>query len=336
MTADVIGTARRIADETLFPAAMAVEAADAVPVEVLDVLAEAGLYGISGPVSVGGMDLDPLVQGSVIEILAGGSLATAFIWAQHHSLVRNLVDFAPSPLREEWLPPLCRGELRSGLALAGVLPGPPQLRADRVPGGWRIDGSSPWVTGWSRVDVVLAAARTQFGGIAWLIVDAADRPGLAAERQRLVAVDSSVTVRLDFDGLEVPEDRLIRVGPHDVAGYGTTNLRNQGSLALGVAGRCCSLLGPTALDDEVVACRTALGKCEPEDMPVARAWASELCVRAATTLVVSAGSRSILLGEHPQRLAREALFLLVFGSRPGIRASLLERIITPPLITNGA
>ena len=60
------------------------------------------------------------------------------------------------------------------------------------------------------------------------------------------------------------------------------------------------------------------------------AWASELALRAATTLVVSAGSRSILAGEHPQRLAREALFLLVFGSRPGIKASLLERLITAP------
>lgn len=332
MTADVLETARRIAEEALFPAAMAVDAADAVPVEVLDVLADAGLYGISGPVSAGGTDLDPAVQGSVIEILAGGSLATAFIWAQHHGLVQNLVDYAPAPLREEWLPPLCRGELRSGLALAGVLPGPPQLRAQPVPGGWRIEGSSPWVTGWSRIDVVLVAARTPYGGIAWLIVDATDQPGLAAERQRLVAVDSSVTVRLDFDGLEVPEDRLIRVGPHDVAGYGITNLRNQGSLALGVAGRCCSLLGSTELDDELVACRKALDECDPGDMPVARAWASELSLRAATTLVVSAGSQSILLGAHPQRLAREALFLLVFGSRPGIKASLLDRLITPPLI----
>jgi alkylation response protein AidB-like acyl-CoA dehydrogenase len=330
MPADVIETARRIADETLFPAAMAVDAADAVPVEVLDVLADAGLYGIAGPVTAGGMDVDPVVHGSVLEILAGGSLATAFIWAQHHALVRNVVDHAPGPLRDQWLPPLCRGELRSGLALAGVLPGPPQLRAEVVPGGWRIDGSSPWVSGWGRVDVVMVAARTPYGGVAWFVVDTAERPGLSAERQRLAAVDSSVTVRLDFDGLEVPEERLIRVGPHDVAGYGITNLRNQGSLALGVAGRCCTLLGSSALDEELVACRRELDGCPPEGMPVARAWASELALRAATTLVVSAGSRSILAGEHPQRLAREALFLLVFGSRPGIKASLLERLITAP------
>jgi hypothetical protein len=42
--------------------------------------------------------------------------------------------------------------------------------------------------------------------------------------------------------------------------------------------------------------------------------------------MVAAGSRAILRDEHPQRLAREALFLLVFGSRPAIRTSLLERL----------
>jgi hypothetical protein len=30
--------------------------------------------------------------------------------------------------------------------------------------------------------------------------------------------------------------------------------------------------------------------------------------------------------QHPQRLAREALFLLVFGSRPGIKNALLGQL----------
>jgi alkylation response protein AidB-like acyl-CoA dehydrogenase len=37
------------------------------------------------------------------------------------------------------------------------------------------------------------------------------------------------------------------------------------------------------------------------------------------------GSRSVTVDQHPQRLAREALFLLVFGSRPGIKSALLRR-----------
>ena len=63
-------------------------------------------------------------------------------------------------------------------------------------------------------------------------------------------------------------------------------------------------------------------------MPTARAAASELALRAAATLVAAAGARSIIAGEHPQRLLREAAFLLVFGSRPGIRTELLDRLST--------
>jgi hypothetical protein len=133
-------------------------------------------------------------------------------------------------------------------------------------------------------------------------------------------------VTLAFDGVEVPGDRLAAVGPHDEAGYGISNLRLQGSLALGVTGRCCTLLGPSAFDEELDACRRALDDAEPDAMPSARAGASALALRAAAALVVSAGARSILVDEHPQRLAREALFTLVFGSREGIRASLLTRL----------
>jgi hypothetical protein len=47
---------------------------------------------------------------------------------------------------------------------------------------------------------------------------------------------------------------------------------------------------------------------------------------AAAALVAAAGSRGILAGEHPQRLARESVFLLVFGSRPAIKERLVSRL----------
>ena len=47
---------------------------------------------------------------------------------------------------------------------------------------------------------------------------------------------------------------------------------------------------------------------------------------AATTLLVHTGSRSIELDNHAQRLAREAMFLMVFGSRPAIRSALLQMV----------
>ncbi|MDP9388339.1 MAG: acyl-CoA/acyl-ACP dehydrogenase, partial [Actinomycetota bacterium] len=266
---DVLSVARRLADDVLFAAAAATDAADAVPLELLDALAAAGLYGLAGPPDAGGLGLDPFTAFSVIEALAGGCLATTFVWVQHHGLVRALAaPDAPPSLRDEWLAPLCRGERRAGIALAGLLPGPPLLTAQRAEGGWTLDGTSPWVTGWGRVDVLLVAARGPHDTVVSLLVDAAERPGLVAERQRLVAVDASATVRLRFSKLAVPGERLVKVAPWDEAGGGPP-LRANGSLALGVTGRCCKLLGPSPLDADLDACRRRLDAAPPPDLPAA-------------------------------------------------------------------
>ena len=45
-------------------------------------------------------------------------------------------------------------------------------------------------------------------------------------------------------------------------------------------------------------------------------------MRAAAALVVTQGATAILASQDAQRLAREALFLLVFGSRPTIKQAL--------------
>ncbi len=194
--------------------------------------------------------------------------------------------------------------------------------------------SAPWVTGWGRIDALHVAARGPGGDIVWLLVDARERTGLEAERRRLVAVrqqlvavDASATVRLDFAGLEVPEERVIAVQEAvDLAAMMLARLRINGSLALGVVRRCCRLIGPSSLDDSLETCRRALDDAGIDDIAEARASASELALRAGAALMVREGSDSVLLDRHAQRLAREALFLLVFGTRPPIRAALLERL----------
>ena len=58
-------------------------------------------------------------------------------------------------------------------------------------------------------------------------------------------------------------------------------------------------------------------------------------MRAAAALVVAQGASAILAGQDAQRLAREALFLLVFGSRPTIKQA-LAGLLTGRRTTEGA
>lgn len=310
---DAIETARRVADEVLFPAALATDAGDVVPLELLDALADAGLYGLAAPREYGGLDADFATVCAVQETLAGGCLATAFLWAQHVGLVHSLTGSVDARLREQWLASLARGDVRAGLALGGALP-QPTLHARRRAHGWRLDGASPFLSGWGRIDVVHTAARTDADEVVWLIVDAVEDPSLEVERLQLVALDATATVRATFCGLDVPDERV--TGSHPAGGETPAEvLRLHASLALGVAGRCCRLLGPTPLDAE-------LGP----GTAVARGAAGELAVRAAAALMTATGSRSLLVGDHAQRLAREALFTLVYALRPASRGALLARL----------
>ena len=326
---DPVALARAISDDVLFPGALEVDAADIVPVERLNRLANAGLYGLAGPAGAHGMGLTDMTTGlEIIEIVAGGCLTTAFVWVQHHGAVRALTEAGSSRLRDEFLEPMCRGAVRAGVAFSGLRrPGPPELAAAPVPGGWRFNGTAPWVTGWGRIDVLRAAARREDGDIVWALIDARGSDSLRAERLHLAAVNASATVTLSFRDHFVGDDRVIAIQPFDEwLTRDQAGLRLNGSLALGVGARCASLLENATLRDAVTACRVALDRASPDEMPAARAGASELALLAATTLVVTGGGRSITLDHHAQRLAREALFLLVFGQTASIKGAQLDRL----------
>lgn len=317
----------RIADDVFFRDATAVDRDGLIPAEHFEALAAAGLYGPFAPVELGGAGLDPGSLTHAIEVLASGCLATTFVWIQHFGLLGTLLDpGAPRDLRDRFLEPVIRGQVRGGIALAGLLPDPPLLTADPVEGGWMVDGECPWVTGWRYVDLIHVVARHGGDQVVSFVIDASEGRGITAARQPLAAVDASATVSLRFEGVFVPTERVTSVRPHDPLGQ-SERLRSNGSLALGITRRCCALLGPSPLDDDLAACRGQLDGADTAQMPDARAAASALAVRAAAALTVARGSRAALAGDHADRLTREAAFTLVFGSRPAIKQALRARLL---------
>jgi alkylation response protein AidB-like acyl-CoA dehydrogenase len=325
MTTGVIVAAERLADELLFPAALATDRSDVVPVELLDALAAGGLYGLSGPASAGGLEADFPTVCAVIEALASGCLTTTFVWVQHLGGVIEAAKSENEHVRE-WAAPLCRGERRAGLALGGAVPGPPRLAARATDGGWALNGSSPFVSGWGRVDVIYTAARTDDGQLVWALVDARESETLSVERLELVALNATATVRADFREHAVPAARVMSVVPYREGPTPPEVLRIHASLALGVARRCCRLLGGTSLDEDLAGVRAELDRLDPLTIEAARGAAGELALRAAAGLAVETGSPSLLLSGHAQRLVREALFCLVYALRPGSRAALLAQL----------
>jgi alkylation response protein AidB-like acyl-CoA dehydrogenase len=325
MSSELVTRAERIADEVLFPAALATDRADVVPVELLDALAECGLYGLTGPSSDGGLEADFADVCGVIDRLASGCLTTTFVWVQHLGAVFAVAGTPNEEIRA-WLPSICSGERRAGLALGGAIPGEPLLVAHEAGEGWRFSGISPFVSGWGRVDVIHTAARTDDGRLVWALVDAQASDTLAVERLELVALNATATVRASFRDHVVPAARVTSVGGYEEAPPPPALVRIHAALPLGVLRRCCALLGESKLDGELETLRAELDSLDPDTIGASRAAAGELALRAAAAVAVETGSRSLVLSEHAQRLVREALFCLVYALRPDARASLLGRL----------
>ena len=293
---NLVTTARQLADALLFPTALETDAAEIVPRGHLDALAQAGLYGIAGPTEAGGSNLDMDAFCEAVAALAGGCLTTAFVWVQHHGVVRAVAGSSNEALREQWLPLLCSGDQRAGVVIAGMLPGAPLLRARRVADGWELDGFAPWMTGWGCIDVAHIVARNadDEGQLVRLLVDVRAGAGLSAKRLAMAAVNASGTVRLTFEQHFVPQERLLATERYEGWGPPTAmGLRVNGSLAVGVAGRCCTLLGPSELDAEFLARRTALATATDATIADARAGISQFAVQAASAVMAAAGSRAL-------------------------------------------
>ena len=269
----------------------------------------------------------PATGARVAEVLAGGCLTTAFVAIQHQGVVRQ-VGRPPDAVRDEWLAPLCRGDRRAGVAIAGIRPGADPLRARPSPYGWTLHGSVPWVTGWGLVDVVHVAALDDDGDVIWLLVDAGRAPSLR------VGAAAAGRLRRERDG-----DGHVR-GPRGGGGAvhacgrrtptgsaptsrGCARTARWPSVSPVAVPRCSTPARSPTRSTALVSSwmRPGPRRCRPREPQ------RPSCAGAPRpSCLVATGGRAVLTDQHAQRLAREAMFLLVFGSRPSIKAALQHRL----------
>ncbi|CRK61975.1 probable acyl-CoA dehydrogenase [Alloactinosynnema sp. L-07] len=336
----MLAAAAAAADKVLYPAAAEVDRTGLVPDSHFALLAAEGFYGLFAPREAGGPGLAFTEALRVVETLAGGCLATTFVWLQHHGIVMALLMTPNTELRARLLAPAVRGEVRGGGAFSGVVHTPPRVRAVRRPGGWSVSGRVPFVSGWGIVDLLHVSAHDETTGeVVSGLVNACPGPGIAAvEPLTLVAGQGTNTVSLELRDLVLPDEQVTTRTDRAAFLAGLAiGLRVDSALALGLTDRAVRLLAeaePKAADalrserdDLRDRFDTALG--EPDRLPALRAACSELTQRACTALVVAGGGAALSAGHPAQRLAREALFTLVVASRPAVRSRLLDLLAGP-------
>ncbi|MFF8971759.1 acyl-CoA dehydrogenase family protein [Streptomyces sp. NPDC014995] len=334
----LVTRARRLADDLLAPHAERVDQ-EGVPASHLTEIRRSGLLGVNAPTEYGGAAAPAAVVRETAEILAGACCSTWFVQTQHHTPVLTLAR-SEGPVRDRLLAPLARGELLSGVAYAHLRAYPrTPVRVTRERGGRRFDGTVPWYTGWGLNDVMLLAGVTDAGEALFAFAEAREQPGLrASQPMRLAALTASRTVSLDLDGFWLPEEAVVLRTPYERwAAADRVKTVSAGPAVFGITESALALLD----EDTAAPLRARLTEVRREayalaDHPVPHEFLEERLARrteayevlraATTAAVVAGGGRSMLLSSRAQRLAREALFLLVQGQTPESRTAHLNAL----------
>lgn len=178
--ARLLEAARDFSRREIGPNAARWERERSYPRAAIRAAAALGLARIQVPAAHGGMELRFRAKLRVIEEMARDDFAFAFALVNTHNAASRLAHDGNDSQRARYLDGLMRGELIGAVSLTEPGAGSdfPAIatRAERVPGGWRLNGEKAWLTNGAAVDVVLVYAQTEAKagakGIAAFVVDA--------------------------------------------------------------------------------------------------------------------------------------------------------------------
>lgn len=344
-----MAAAQRLADDVLFPVAQVVDRADRIPSSHLRALAEAGLFGLLGPASHGGLDADFPTARRVMAAVGGGCGATFFVWVQHHGVVRALRSSPDTDLVDAHLTELCAGRTVAGTAFAHVRrTGKPAITAVPVAGGWRLDGHAPWATSWGIADCFSVAAESADGRLVWSLLPGSPERGVHAVALDLPVFGATATVALQFDGCVVPDDHVIAVDDADawrradrrsaslgqpaVLGVTERSTRLLSDVGDGAAASAAAALGAELAErwriDDRLAAALAAGDDAIVEASDHRAACLDLARRSTTALLAAVGGRGMERSHPAQRLAREADFYVIQAQTVDGRAATLRHVTT--------
>lgn len=327
------------------------------PDELWAILAEFGAFHWLVPAEFGGEGCDRLTLMRRYMAIAQGSLTAAFMLTQHDAALRRLIPAAavdPSTGKPNtaarWLRRVVDENLTTTVGIShlttSIRRGERAMAATPLEnGGYRLDGSMPWVTGAEKAAFFVTGG-TLADGRQILALVPADRPGVHVRPpEPLAALNASRTTEVMCDSVEIAADEILAGPVENVitskqAG-GTGGLETS-ALALGQAGAAIAFLkneDPTrfALEEPVESLAQEWASLESDLMAVVageapgitpeqiRRRANALASRSTQACLIARRGSGFLLTDPAQRWARQALFFHVWSCpRPVATASIRD------------
>lgn len=211
-------TTRRFALDRIELIAAAVDAEDRFARELWPMMGELGLHGITVEEADGGLGLGYLEHLIACEEISRSSAAIGLSYGAHSNLCVNQIRrWANAEQKARYLPKLISGEHVGSLAMSEAGAGSDvvsmKLRADKVDGGWRLNGTKFWITNAAYADTLVVYAKTipdaGSKGITAFLIEK-DFAGFSiGQKIDKVGMRGSPTAELVFDDCFVPDDQVM-------------------------------------------------------------------------------------------------------------------------------
>jgi alkylation response protein AidB-like acyl-CoA dehydrogenase len=280
-----------------------------------------GWLGMSLPEEYGGHGRSAVDRLVVVEALLARGAPVAYHWMGDRQMGPSIAANGTDRLKRELLPGIVKGELSfcigmsepdSGSDLASV-----RTRAERVDGGWLVNGAKIWTSGAATSTHILALFRTsddRHGGLTQFVVDR-DAPGLTVSPIEFIDGTHDF-FELSFVDVFVPDER--RLG--EVGGGWS---QNTAELALERGGVDRWMSPMTLLEQWAASEQVANSRSAATDLGgiTARCWALRGMSLAIARMVDNGQSpivEAALVKEMATRFEQEcvAIMLKHFGRPP--------------------
>ncbi|HEX5224905.1 MAG TPA: acyl-CoA dehydrogenase family protein [Solirubrobacteraceae bacterium] len=210
-------SARGFIERELAPQAQEWEEREWFPDELFGKLAAQGLLGLKYPEEYGGQGGDYLHEAVLCEEMARvGSGGTAAGLGAHINIATPPIwKFGTDDQKQRYLVPAIAGERIGALGItepgAGSDVASIATRAERVDGGFVVNGEKTYITNGVRADFIVTAVKTtQDGGhhgISFLIVDRGE--GVESAALHKLGWHASDTATISYQDVYVPEENLL-------------------------------------------------------------------------------------------------------------------------------
>jgi alkylation response protein AidB-like acyl-CoA dehydrogenase len=247
---------RKYVREAIQPQSRAFEAAGGYPPGLFEELAGMGLMGMVAPEDYGGAAADYVSYAlALMELAAGDGALSTIVSIQNSIMVNGILKDGSERQRQRYLADLIAGRMIGAFALtetdAGSDASAIRTRAERVPGGWKLNGAKQFITsgktaGVAMVIAVSDPAAGKRGMSAFLVPT--NSPGYVVDKvEHKLGQGASDTCAIRFEDLLLDDDALL--GPEG-AGYRIA-LSNLEAGRIGIAAQCVGM-ADAALEIAVV------------------------------------------------------------------------------------